>query len=68
MLAAQLPQWWMVLRIISAVMEKPNERYLAESELGAFAERVMSDIDDALRQVSQLDVDGGPWGRRLFKQ
>lgn len=59
MLAAQLPHSWMVLRIICAVMEKPNERYLAESELGTFAERVMDDIDEALRGISQLDVDGG---------
>jgi hypothetical protein len=59
MIAAQMPQPWMVLRIISQVMEKPNERYLAESELGTFAERVMADIDEALRAVSQLDVDGG---------
>lgn len=59
MLAAQLPQWWMVLRIISAVMEKPHESYLAASELGAFAERVMADIDEALLSVGRLDVDGG---------
>jgi hypothetical protein len=59
MIAAQMPHPWMVLRVISAVMEKPNERYLAESELGAFAERTMADIDAALLAVSQLDVDGG---------
>ncbi|HEY8571646.1 hypothetical protein [Phenylobacterium sp.] len=60
MIAAQMPHPWMVLRVISAVMEKPNERYLAESELGAFAERVMADIDEALRAISQLDIDAGP--------
>jgi hypothetical protein len=59
MLAAQMPEPWQVLRIISAVMERPSERFLAESELGAFAERVMADIDDELRQVAALDVDGG---------
>jgi hypothetical protein len=59
MLAAQLPHSWMVLRVISAVMDKPTERYLADSELGGFGERVMSDIDDALKAISQLDLDGG---------
>lgn len=60
MLAAQLPHPWMVLRIISAVMDKPTERYLADSELGGFGERVMSDIDAAIHAITRIDVDGGP--------
>ncbi|WP_374471363.1 hypothetical protein [Phenylobacterium sp.] len=59
MLAAQLPHPWMVLRIISAVMDKPNERYLGQSELSSFAERVMDDIDAALKAIQTLDTDGG---------
>jgi hypothetical protein len=59
MMAAQLPHPWMVLRIISAVMEKPTERYLSESELGGFAERVMDDIDAALKAIQTIDLDGG---------
>lgn len=59
MIAAQLPHPWMVLRIISAVMDKPSERYLRDSELGGFAERVMADIDAALKSIQTLDVDGG---------
>ncbi len=60
MLAAQLTPPWMVLRIISAIMDKPTERYLAESELGGFPERVMAEIDDALKAIGKLDIDGGP--------
>jgi hypothetical protein len=60
MLAAQLTPPWMVLRIISAIMDKPTERYLADSELGGFPERVMAEIDDALQAISKLDLDGGP--------
>ena len=60
MLAAQLTPPWMVLRIISAIMDKPTERYLAQSELGAFPERVMSDIDAALTAIATLDPDAGP--------
>jgi hypothetical protein len=59
MLGAQLPYPWMVLRVISAVMERPTERYLAESELAGFAERIMSDVDEALTSIARLDVDGG---------
>jgi hypothetical protein len=60
MLAAQLPHPWMVLRIISAVMDKPTERYLADSELGGFGEQVMDDVDQLLGDVSRLDPDAGP--------
>lgn len=59
MLGAQLPHPWMVLRVISAVMERPTERYLAESELAGFGERIMSDIDDELKAIARIDVDGG---------
>jgi hypothetical protein len=60
MTASQLAQPWMVLRIISAVMDKPNEKYLAECEMAGFAERLMDEIDRELKAVAQLDVDGGP--------
>ena len=60
MLAAHLNPPWKVLRVISAVMERPTERYLAESELQGFAERTTSDIDRALAAISHLDLDSGP--------
>jgi hypothetical protein len=60
MLAGQLTPSWMVLRIISAIMDKPTERYLADSELGGFPERVMGEIDEALKAISRPDLDAGP--------
>lgn len=60
MLAAQLPHRWMVLRVISAVMDKPTERYLADSELADFGEEVLQDIDDSLAAIGGLDPDTGP--------
>jgi hypothetical protein len=60
MLAAQLSPPWLILRVISAVMDKPTERYLADSEVGDFGERVMTEIDDALLEISKFDVDAGP--------
>ncbi len=59
MLAGQLTPSWLVMRVISAVMDKPTERYLAQSELGGFAERVMDEIDVALAALGKLDVDAG---------
>jgi hypothetical protein len=60
MLAAQLPYPWMVLRIISAVMDKPTERYLADSEMAIFGERVIREIDEALKAIAHLDIAAGP--------
>lgn len=60
MIAAQLSPSWMVLRVISSVMDKPTERYLADSEAGGFGERVMTEVDEALVAISKLDVDAGP--------
>ncbi|HKR89735.1 MAG TPA: hypothetical protein VJS38_16310 [Phenylobacterium sp.] len=60
MLAAQLQHPWMIMRIISAVMEKPTERYLAETELGMFGQSILQDIEDALTAVAEFDLDGGP--------
>jgi hypothetical protein len=59
MLAAHLQKHWMILRIISAAMEKPTERYLADSELGVFGQWVLNDIEEALAGIAGLDVDGG---------
>jgi hypothetical protein len=60
MIAAQLAQPWMVLRIISAVMDKPTEHYLRDSELASFGEGVFDDIDKALAEISKLNSDEGP--------
>jgi hypothetical protein len=59
MLAAQLEHDWMILRIISAIMVKPTERYLAETELGVFGQRVLYEIEEALKGIRKLDIDGG---------
>lgn len=60
MLAAQLAQPWMVLRVISAVMDKPTERYLADSELAGFGAAVLDEIDASLALIAGLDPEAGP--------
>ena len=59
MIAAQLAHPWMVLRVISAVMDRPTERYMADSELADFAEVVMDEIDEVLAVFDHLDLTGG---------
>jgi hypothetical protein len=69
MLAAQMAQPWMVLRVISAVMEKPTERYLRDSELSSFGEGVFDDVDKALADISTMNPDDGvAAGRAAAKQ
>lgn len=68
MLAAQMPQPWMVLRVISAVMDKPTERYLADSELAGFGEDLMADIDRALGVIAALKADDGVPAARAAAQ
>ncbi len=59
MLGAHLPQSWMILRLISAIMDRPPETYLAGSELADFGLRVLDSIDDGLAQVERFDTSGG---------
>jgi hypothetical protein len=60
MLAAQMAQPWMVMRVICEVMDKPTERYLADSEMAIFGERVMAEVDTSLKAIAKIDLDGGP--------
>ena len=59
LLAAQLPQPWMIVRIISAVMDRPAERFMAQTEFASFAERLMAAIDQGLVEFARFDVSGG---------
>jgi hypothetical protein len=59
MLAAHLPHPWMILRIISSVMDKPNERYLHDSELANFAEAVLEEIDATLKVIATFRGSDG---------
>jgi len=68
MLAAQMAQPWMVLRVISAVMDKPTERYLSDSELASFGETLMDEIDRSLDAIARLSADDGvPAAREAAK-
>lgn len=64
MLAPHVDPPWMMLRVISAIMDRPAERYLAESEMAGFAERVLDDIDEAMAVIGRLDTAAGVQGAR----
>ncbi len=63
-LSAHLPDDWRILRVISAVMDRPTDRYLASSEVKGFGERILAEIDAAILRVETFDfADGERAGR-----
>ena len=52
MLAAQLNEPWLILRVISGVMDRPNEAYISSSELSGFGDRVLADIDREIAEIN----------------
>lgn len=59
MLASLMTEPGQILRIISAVMDRPSERYLAASDLAPFAVMLMDEIDAHLTTVRKFDTAGG---------
>jgi hypothetical protein len=60
MLQAKLPQPWLILRIVAAAIGRASDRFVAESELAGFGERVLADIDGHIGALRAFDFDGGP--------
>jgi len=58
-LSAHLPDDWRILRVISAVMDRPSDRYLASSEVKTFGERVLAEIDASILQVETFNFSDG---------
>lgn len=59
MLSAHLPDDWRILRVISAVMDRPTDRYLASSEAKEFGERVLADIDASILRIENFNFAEG---------
>jgi len=58
-LSAQMPEPWQILRLISAVMDKPSDRYLASSELAVFGERIIADAATRVEAIRRFDPSAG---------
>ena len=56
---AHLAEPWMILRVMSAVILNPNERYVSGSELADFGLRLLKDIDRRIVQIKAFDYDAG---------
>ena len=60
LLISVLDEPWLILRIVSALMERPTDIYLASSELAHVGERLLADIDRRLDDLSAFDLFAGP--------
>jgi hypothetical protein len=58
-LIAQLDEPWLVLRVISAVMDHPGDSYMADSELAHVGERLLEEIDRHLEHLRTFDPQEG---------
>ena len=59
MLFAHLPEPWQILRVMSAIMDHPGDRYVAVSELARFGDYVIDDIDRRLAAFRAFDPNKG---------
>ena len=59
MLASRLGDPSQILRVISAVMDRPSERYMAASDLAFFGVMVMDAVDNHLAAVRNFETGGG---------
>ena len=59
LLAAQFDERWTALRLVSVVMDRPGEAFLAGSELAGFAETVLETIDAAVKTLEAFDSARG---------
>jgi len=59
MLTAHLTEPWLILRVIAAVMDHPNEAYISGSELSSFGERVLADVERRLAEVAAFGPTSG---------
>ena len=58
-LCAHMPEPWRVLHLISAVMDRPTDRFAASSEIARFGVYFMDDIDRKLADCRAFDPNGG---------
>jgi len=59
MLLAGMDEPWLILRVISALMDRPTDTFLAGSEFAGIGERLIADIDRRLDDLSAFDPYGG---------
>ena len=58
-LYANQPEPWTILRVLSAIMDRPNDSYVAASELSRFGVYILDDIDRRIDALVKFDPNLG---------
>lgn len=65
LLGARLEEPWQVLRLVSAVMDRPHDAFLAASELAPVGERLLAQLEAHFDTLNGFDARAGaPAGKR----
>ncbi len=67
-LAAQLAEPWQILRVISAVMDRPGDSYMAGSELSHIGERLIADLGRRVEVFKAFDPTQGAAAGKIAAQ
>jgi hypothetical protein len=59
LLYAHMDEPWAVLRLISIVMNRPGDRYVANSEFSGFGESLLQDVDSRVAALNAFELEGG---------
>lgn len=62
MLASQLEEPWQILRLISAIEDRPADGFLDASELAVLGRRFLEDIDGCVERLNLDTANGAPAG------
>ncbi|MBQ1542855.1 hypothetical protein C5708_12800 [Caulobacter sp. CCUG 60055] len=57
-LALHLDEPWMILRVLSAVMDRPGDSYVSGSEVARFGEQLLDEVDTRLDTIKHFDGAG----------
>lgn len=66
MLLGHLPEAYLILRPISVLTERASDRYLADSELADFGERLLTEVDVRVDRLKHFDPNGGEAAARAI--
>src|SRR5436190_3069185 len=58
-LLAQLDEPWQVLRVVSGLMDRPTDEFMAGSELAHIGERLLREVDQRLDNLRNFDPQAG---------
>ena len=59
LLYSHLDEPWKVLRLISAVMNRPADGYVANSEFAPVGERLLDEVESRVTGARRFELDGG---------